>query len=66
MSFWIMHSKLSRFYGNKSIWVQNLPCTSPILKPESCDDGKKNQDESDVDCGGPCKSCGMLGNIDLS
>ena len=29
-----------------------------ILKPaETCLDGKKNQNESDVDCGGVCKAC---------
>mgnify|MGYP006272875685 CR=1 FL=1 len=25
--------------------------------PESCDDGIKNQDETGVDCGGPCEAC---------
>ena len=54
------------FCENQNILVLNLPCSSSVFKPESCDDGKKNQDESDVDCGGPCKSCGMLENIDWS
>ena len=25
---------------------------------ESCEDGIKNQDETDVDCGGVCPACG--------
>jgi len=24
---------------------------------KTCDDGKKNQEEEEVDCGGPCKPC---------
>ena len=42
-------------------------CTSPAFKPdlsrpciESCSDGVKNQDESDIDCGGTkCKPCSL-------
>ena len=32
------------------------------LYSESCNDGKKNQDESGVDCGGSCKACGRSNN----
>lgn len=33
--------------------------TPPAVEddPETCDDGKKNQDETDVDCGGDCGDC---------
>jgi hypothetical protein len=33
-----------------------LTATNPAAKP-SCSDGVRNQGESDVDCGGPCKAC---------
>lgn len=29
---------------------------SPYVRP-TCDDGEKNGDETDVDCGGPCGAC---------
>ena len=47
-------------YSNKKAFA-SLPIT--ILSPSqeyklpSCDDGIKNQGETGVDCGGPCKSC---------
>ena len=28
-----------------------------------CSDGIKGQDETGVDCGGPCKPCGNINNI---
>lgn len=33
------------------------PTTGTTGQAESCDDGKHNQDESDVDCGGTCAPC---------
>lgn len=30
---------------------------APVPEPESCVDDKKNQDETDVDCGGKCPKC---------
>ena len=27
---------------------------------ESCSDGRKNQNETGTDCGGPCSECGKL------
>ena len=32
----------------------------PLMK---CSDGIKNQDESGIDCGGPCKPCGKINYI---
>ena len=33
-------------------WCANKKCRIP-----TCSDGVKNQNESKVDCGGPCKTC---------
>jgi len=33
------------------------PAPQPTVPEESCTDGVKNQDETDVDCGGACSAC---------
>jgi hypothetical protein len=32
-------------------------CTGPVAEPPSCHDHKRNNDESDLDCGGTCGGC---------
>ncbi|HLC61483.1 MAG TPA: hypothetical protein VJI52_00515 [Candidatus Nanoarchaeia archaeon] len=56
-------------YGNCTIndpCANNADCTNRFCSPNSnkcqqpsCSDGIKNQEESDVDCGGSCTKCGI-------
>lgn len=35
-------------------------CSYGTCLPPTCSDGIRNQDEEDVDCGGPCTACGYV------
>jgi hypothetical protein len=35
-------------------------CQDGACLPPTCSDGIQNQNETDVDCGGPCPACGMV------
>ena len=48
-----MMSKIKELYNSDIYWILG-----------TCDDGKQNQGEDGVDCGGPCsKECGMFNLI---
>lgn len=40
-------------YGPMYIWA----CDEPTTNEETCSDGKQNQGETGIDCGGPCAAC---------
>ena len=43
--------------GGDPIMTSTVGSSSAGEPPPGCDDGDKNQGESDVDCGGPCEAC---------
>ena len=46
--------------------TQNQPLQTPTsLSSPTCFDNIKNQGEKDIDCGGPCKLCGLIINTPL-
>jgi len=55
-------------------WVNNGDCicndgyhlSNSVCIEDSCNDGIKNQDETDIDCGGSCGSCCGNGRIDTA
>jgi hypothetical protein len=47
------------------ILVVGLPVFFATYKPPSCSDGKQNQNEKGVDCGGPCSVLCKASALDL-
>lgn len=43
--------------GGDPIMTSTVGSSSAGEPPPTCDDGERNQGESDVDCGGPCDTC---------
>jgi len=42
---------------NNSNCASNVLCTNNVCQPSRCNDGLKNGNETDVDCGGSCGQC---------
>ena len=45
---------------NHSTFLLRLIYVNFFFELESCNDGRKNQNETGIDCGGPCNDCGKL------
>lgn len=58
---WTAKKQISLFFVVLAIAIVAIIFVLSSLSSPSCFDKKKNQEEEDIDCGGPCEAC--VGNI---